>query len=204
MSDNTETRMSLEARMAYVHLEKPRKASEGAKEKYSVTALIPKDSPVLAQIKAATTAAKTKKFGPKPPSGLKACVRDGDEKDAETGEFLRKGDEFRGHFYITCSSDKPVPVVTGKDRTPAKPEHMCSGYYGVISLNFYGYDVSGSKGVAAGLNAVWITRKGEPLGNGDATEAFAGMKVAVDDFTASASAGADPFAGGAASEEDPF
>lgn len=190
MTDTTDTRLTFECRMAYCHLEKPRAATEGGKAKYSITALIPKDSPAVPGIKAAVAAAKTKKWGAKPPAGLKPAVRDGDEKDPETDEFLRKGEEFRNHWYISCSSERQVPTVAGKNRIPATPDQMVSGYYAAASVNFYGYDVSGSKGVAAGLNAVWIIRKGEVLGSGDATAAFDGMKVEADDFAAEVFAGA--------------
>jgi hypothetical protein len=33
-----------------------------------------------------------------------------------------------------------------------------------VKVNFYGYDTAGNRGVAAGLNGVWITHPGEPLG----------------------------------------
>ena len=198
MTDTTDTRLTFECRMAYVHLAEPHKATDTSKAKYSVTALVPKTSPLIAQIKAATQAAKAAKFGAKPPAGLKSCVRDGDEKD-EDGNFIRKGDEFRNHFYISCSSDKPVPTVVGKNRTPATVEQMVSGYYAALSVNFYGYDSAGNKGVGAGLNAVWITRKGERLGGVDPEAAFAEMKnVEVDDFTAATGFAGDPFQAAAA------
>ena len=33
-------------------------------------------------------------------------------------------------------------------------------------MNFYAYDAAGNKGVAAGLNDLWITKKGEALAGG--------------------------------------
>ena len=197
MTDTSETRLTFECRMAYVHLDKPHKATETSTPKFSVTALIPKDSPSLGGIKAATAAAKRKKWGEKAPSGLRSCVRDGDEKD-EDGNFVRRGDEFRGHYYISCSSDRPVPVVIGKNRMPASPDQMVSGYYAAVSVNFGAYDAAGNRGVAAYLNAVWITKKGEPLGGGDPTADFAALKVDADDFATSATGFAgDPFAAAA-------
>lgn len=210
MTDTTDTRMTFECRMAYVHLDKPHAAPGTDKAKFGVTALIPKDAPFLAQIKAATAAAKTKKWGAKPPAGLRAVVRDGDEKDEE-GNFVRRGEEFRNHYYISCSSDRPVPVVIGKNRLPATPDQMVSGYYAAVSVNFYGYEAAGNKGVAAGLNAVWITKKGEVLGGGDPTADFADMKVDAEDFASAATGFAgDPFEAtakkpaAAAAEDDGF
>jgi len=165
--ENANTRIVVkDARFAYVHLIEPRAAAEGAEAKYSVTLIIPKtDEAGVAAIKAAMKAAVSKKFGDKPPKGLRNPLRDGDEKDAESGEYM-KGDEFRGNWYLSASSKKPVRTLVGKARMPATDEHLQSGNYGAAELNFYGYDAAGNRGVAAGLNGVWITRKGEPLGSG--------------------------------------
>ena len=200
MADNTDTRLTFECRMAYAHLDKPHSAADGATEKYSVTALVEKTAAVVKQIQECTKAAKAAKWGAKPPSGLRSCVRDGDEKDEE-GNYIRRGDEFRGHYYIGCSSTRPVPVVIGKSRLPATPDQMISGYYAAVSVNFAGYDAAGNKGVAAYLNAVWITRRGERLGGADPEAAFSEMKdVAVDDFTAATGFAGDPFAAAGAAK----
>ena len=62
-------------------------------------------------------------------------------------------------------------------------------------------DHLGNKGVGAGLNAVWITRKGERLGGVDPEAAFAEMKnVEVDDFTAATGFAGDPFQAAAATK----
>jgi hypothetical protein len=165
--ENANTRIVVkDARMAYIHLLEPRAAAEGAEPKYSVTLIIPKtDEAGIAAIKAAMKAAVSKKFGDKPPKGLRNPLRDGDEKDGESGEYM-KGDEFRGNWYLSASSKKPVRAQAGKARMPATEDHLQSGNYGAAELNFYAYDAAGNRGVAAGLNGVWITRKGEPLGSG--------------------------------------
>ena len=165
--ENANTRIVIkDARFAYVHLLEPRAAAEGAEAKYSVTLIIPKsDEATITEIKAAMKAAVTKKFGDKPPKGLRNPLRDGDEKDNDSGEYL-KGEEFNGNLYLSASSKKPVRAFAGKARLPATEEHLQSGNYGAAELNFYGYDAAGNRGIAAGLNGVWITRKGEPLGAG--------------------------------------
>jgi len=165
--ENANTRIVVkDARMAYIHLLEPRAAAEGAEPKYSVTLIIPKtDEAGIAAIKAAMKAAVSRKFGDKPPKGLRNPLRDGDEKDGESGEYM-KGDEFRGNWYLSASSKKPVRALAGKARMPATEDHLQSGNYGAAELNFYGYDAAGNRGIAAGLNGVWITRKGEPLGSG--------------------------------------
>lgn len=165
--ENANTRIVVKyARMAYIHLLEPRPARKGAEPKYSVTLIIPKtDEAGIAAIKAAMKAAVSKKFGDKPPKGLRNPLRDGDEKDADSGEYM-KGYEFRGNWYLSASSKKPVRAQAGRARLPATEDHLQSGNYGAAELNFYGYDAEGNRGVAAGLNGVWILRKGEPLGSG--------------------------------------
>jgi hypothetical protein len=162
--ENANTRMVIpHARFAYVHLMEPRAAAEGAEPKYSVTLIIPKtDEATIGKIKASMKAAITKKWDSKPPKGLRNPLRDGDEVDADTGERM-KGDEFKGCWYISASNKKPVRAVAGRAKIPATEEHLTSGNYGAAELNFYAYDAAGNRGVAAGLNGVWITKRGEPL-----------------------------------------
>lgn len=166
-----------DVRLAYVHLEEPRASAEGAEPKYSVALIIPKDHPQLAEIREAMKAAVATKWGSKPPKGLRNPLRDGDELD-EGGNRIR-GEEFSNAYFLNASSRKPVDVVAGKARTKATSEHMRSGNYGCVKVGFFGYDQAGNRGVGAGLNGVWITRRGEPLGA--ASEPWA-EGVKVEDF----------------------
>ena len=153
------------ARMCYAHLIEPRASAEGAEPKYSVVLLIPKtDTAQIEAIKAAAKAAKEAKFGATPVKGLRHPLRDGDETD-EDGNHL-KGEEFRNHYFISASSKRqpPISIVSGGSVVKAPNELIVSGFYCNADVRFYGYDVSGSKGVSAGLNAVLITKRGEPLG----------------------------------------
>jgi hypothetical protein len=171
-------------RLAFMHLAQPHAAAEGAEPKYSVTCIVPKsDKAAVDAIKAAATAAKEKKWGGQAPKGLRNPLRDGDEKDDE-GNYLR-GEEFRGSYYISGSSKKPVRVELGADRRPCPPEHMVSGYFGTVSLNLFGYEAAGNRGVAGGLNLVWITKRGEPLGKRVEIDT-AGVQVEDDFETAAA------------------
>jgi hypothetical protein len=78
-----------------------------------------------------------------------------------------------------------VRAQAGKARLPATEDHLQSGNYGAAELNFYGYDAAGNRGVAAGLNSVWITRKGEPLGSGSTDWGV----IEAEDFGAPATTG---------------
>lgn len=167
-------------RLAYVNLEQPRAAAEGAEPKYSVTMIIPKKHKQLDEIRAAIKAAAVNKWGDKVPKGLRNPLRDGDAVD-ENGERL-KGEEFTDSFFITASNKRAVEVVAGKDRAKATSDHMRSGNYGCCKVGFFGYDAAGNRGVGCGLNGVWITRRGEPLGG--AAEPWAESSSEVEDFSA--------------------
>lgn len=149
-----------EARLSYVTVFEPRAASDGGEAKYSVSVLIPKtDKATIAAIETAIRkvieSEKASKFGGKI-AGLKTPLRDGDtEKDAP---------EYAGHMFFNASA-KQRPIVLDENRqTVLDSREVYSGCYGRVSVNFYAYNSNGSKGVAAGLNAVMKTRDGESLG----------------------------------------
>jgi len=158
------TRMVLNnARLAYTHLDEPRAAAEGAEPKYSTTLIIPKDHPQVAEIKAAMKEAVSLKWGAAVPKGIRSPLRDGDDVDPDTKERIR-GPEFANSWFLSVSSKRKPEVVVGKNRTAPEPEHLISGHYGAAMVGFFAYDIAGNRGVGAGLNKLWITRKGEPLG----------------------------------------
>lgn len=158
-------------RLSYAHLFKPTSIDEGGDKKYSVSILIPKkDTETLAKIEAAVEAAKElgkAKWGGKTPTKLKLPLRDGDEDRADDPAYA-------GHYFINASS-KNRPGVVDINADPILDEsEVYSGCYGRVSINFYAFDVSGSKGIAAGLNNVQKIKDGEPLaGASSAEEDFA-------------------------------
>lgn len=91
-------------RFSYCNLFTPRAAQEGAKEKYSVTLLIPKsDKATIQKIKAAMEEAKQKYIaansGKKLPTNLKSTLHDGDGERPNGGEF---GEECKGLLRYYC------------------------------------------------------------------------------------------------------
>jgi len=192
--ENANTRMVIRnVRLTYMHILEPRAAAEGAEPKYSLTMLIRKDDKEnIDAIKAAIKAAIVKKFGEKPPKGLRNPLRDGDEIDEESGERM-KGGEFEGCFYLSASNKKPIRPVVGKAKSPATADHLVNGYFGCVGVNFYGYDAAGNRGVAAGLNDLWITKKGDVL----AGATIDWGNVEADDFGSVS-------LGGTADDEDVF
>lgn len=174
MANNNELNTKVvtgEVRLSYVHIFEPTAIDEGSEEKYSVSVIIPKsDKQTLKRVREAIEAAKeqgkTKKWGGKLPPKLKLPLRDGDEE--------RPDDEaYADSYFFNCSSKQKPGVVDKKCNPIIDAEEVYSGCYGRVSVNFYPFDTSGSKGVAAGLNNVQKLKDGDPLG---------GRSRAEDDF----------------------
>ena len=167
-------------RLTYMHLEEPHAAVEGAKPKYSVCLLIPKNHEQVDAIKKAMNEAIASKWGGKPPKGLRSPLRDGDQVD-DSGERL-KGDDFAGCYYMTASNPKKVAVKAWKDGRQATSDDMVWGYYGSVLVSFFSYDAAGNRGVGAGLDGVWITRQGNPMGG--AAKSWSMDGIQAEDFSA--------------------
>jgi len=169
MNENVTTKCLIgEVRLSYVHIFQPEATAEGGEKKYSVSLLIPKtDKALLGKIKVAIEAAKQvglSKFGGKLPVNLKNPLRDGD--------LERPDDEtYAGCWFINASSKTKPGVVkrmkiggANKLVEVTNEEDVYSGCYGFASVNFFAFNTSGNKGIAAGLNNVLKTRDGEYLG----------------------------------------
>jgi Protein of unknown function (DUF2815) len=169
---NKETKVITgKVRLSYAHLFVPTAISEEQEKKYSVCLLIPKsDKETLKKIKnaieAATEAGKSK-WGGKVPANLKTPLRDGDEERADDHP------EYKGMWFINCSS-KQKPGIIDRDRNPIlDSEEVYSGCYARASINFYGFNAAGNKGIACGLNNIQKLADGDYLG---------GRSRAEDDF----------------------
>lgn len=160
-------------RFSFCNLFTPKAAQDGAPEKYSVTLLIPKsDTATLNKCKDAIAAAKenykTKHNGKGLPANAKTTLHDGDKEKPSGGEY---GPECKGHYVLTVSSNSK-PTIVYADKTPiTEPSEVYSGCYGRAVINFYAYDISGNRGVTAGLNGVMKLTDGEPLAGGIVTDA---------------------------------
>lgn len=149
-------------KLSYVHLNEAHAVTEGQDKKYSVSIIIPKsDKETLKAIKEAIDEAKEAakaKFGGKIPSGLKVPVRDGDEDRPE--------DDVYANSYFINASSKSKPQVVDLEGKKVDEDEIYSGMIARVSINFYGFAVSGNKGVAAGLGNVQKVDDGERLGGG--------------------------------------
>lgn len=139
-------------RFSYANVFEPRAAQEGAKEKYSVSILIPKKNKETLRkmeeaIEAAVEAGKAK-FNNKDPKKIKNFkwpLRDGDEERDED-------ETYAGMMFVNAASDQK-PGIIDVDKDPIlDPEDFYSGCWGRASVNFYAFNTSGNMGIACGLN----------------------------------------------------
>ncbi len=159
-------------RLSYANLFEP-KSINGSEPKYSVSLIIPKkDKQMIAVIEEAIENAKERdkgKWNGKIPANLKTPLRDGDIDRPDD-------DVYADSYFINANSTKaPTVVGTLKDKATGKPiplgeDEVYSGCYARVSVNFYGFNVSGSKGIACGLGNVQKIDDGERLGGGSSAE----------------------------------
>lgn len=159
-------------RGSYCNLFTARAQEEGKEPKYGMTILIPKtDTVTLNKIKAAQEAAILLKWPNKRPAMIAMTMHDGDGARPSTGEPF--GDECKGHMVMACQSKFKPKIIDRESNEVIDPAAASSGDYFKVSINAYGYEVSGKRGVSFGLNNVLFWEKGESLG---------GMTRAEDDF----------------------
>lgn len=171
-------------RLSYANIFEP-KSINGSEPKYSVSLIIPKsDTQMVETINQAIQNAIERdkgKWNGKVPANLKLPLRDGDEE--------RPDDEaYANSYFVNANSTKaPAVVSTEKDRSTGKAiqlgeDEVYSGCYARVSINFYGFNASGNKGIACGLGNIQKVADGERLGGGStAEEDFEFEEVDVED-----------------------
>lgn len=171
-------------RLSYASIFEP-KSINGSDPKYSVSLIIPKSDKQMVQvIEEAIQNAMEKdkgKWNGKVPANLKTPLRDGDEE--------RPDDEnYADSYFVNANSTKAPQVVSlEKDPVTGKPielgpEEVYSGCYARVSINFYGFNTNGNKGVACGLGNIQKLEDGERLGGGSSAEDDFDFEEAEDDF----------------------
>lgn len=151
----------------------------GGDPKYSVSAIIPKsDAETVEKIKRAIEQAKkdsVSKWGGKVPANLKLPLRDGD--------IDRPEDEAYANSYFFNANSRQAPQVVDKNVQPILDQsEVYSGCYGRISVNFYGFNNNGNRGIAAGLGNIQKLRDGESLGGRSNAEEDFDAVADEDDF----------------------
>ena len=161
-------------RFSFVHIFEPQEPQGGGDAKYSVTLLIPKSATAtLAKIKEAMAEARENFCKRNGASALPAkpnhTLHDGDGV-RDSGDPY--GPECKGCYVITVSS-KQKPIIVDAFRTEiTNPAEVYSGCYGRASINFYGYNANGKKGISAGLLSIQKLHDGEPFGTVGSADDF--------------------------------
>ena len=154
------TKVVIPCRMSFANIWEP-KSINGSDEKYSVSCIIPKsDKKTLTKIhnaiEAAKEDAKAKKWGGKVPANLKTPLRDGD--------IDRPDDEAYAEAMFLNATSKDAPQIVDRKVQPIPDAMECgSGDYCNVSVNFYGFNANGNRGVAAGLGNIQLIKHGERL-----------------------------------------
>lgn len=153
-------------RFSFAHVFEPAETLNG-QMKYSVSILIPKsDKDTVARFTKAFEECKTANaayFGGSVPKVLKGGLRDGD--------LEREDPIYAGHYFINASSNEKPGVVDADVNPIIDPSEFYSGCYGRASITLYPYDVTGAKGIAAGLNHVQKLEDGEKFGGASSAAA---------------------------------
>lgn len=171
-------------RLSYTHLFQ-KYVSTGAngqpagEGKYMTNILIPKaETETLRAIGKAMEKAKqnavAQKWQGKEPRKLDMALRDGDEKEDP--------DVFEGHMYLNAKSSTRPGIVDRQLNPITDEEEVYSGMWAIVSVSFYGYDVSGNKGIACGLNNIMKWKDDDHLGGRtSASSDFGDLNLPADD-----------------------
>lgn len=168
-------------RLSYTHLfSKYAPEGDPANGKFMTNVLIPKDEKeTIAAIQLAIEAGKksaiVSKWGGKEPKKLDMPMRDGDVDKEDD-------DVYAGCYFVNAKSNTR-PGIVDKHKAPiVDEEEIYSGVWAIVSVTFYGYDVSGNRGVACGLNNIMKFKDGERLGGrASADTDFADIDMEDDD-----------------------
>lgn len=161
-------------RFSFCYLFEPQEALGGGDPKYSLTLLIPKsDTATLGKIKAAIAEARENYCARNGANALPAkpvhTLKDGDGSRDNGDDF---GPECRGHYVIKVRSSKKPVVVDAFRNEITDPNEVYGGCYGRASINFFGYNTAGQKGISATLLSVQKLHDGEPFGTVGSADDF--------------------------------
>lgn len=161
-------------RFSFVNVFEPQEPHGGGDPKYSITLLIPKsDTTTFNKIKQAMKEARDlfcKRNGAGAlPAEPNHTLHDGDGL-RDSGDPY--GPECKGHWVITVGSKQKPIIVDAAKQDILDSTEVYSGCYGRASINFYGYNRGGKKGISAGLLGVQKLSDGEPFGTRGSADDF--------------------------------
>lgn len=171
-------------RLSYCNLFQPKApmSDPTGTPKYSCTVLVPKSNTqakaaIDAAIQQAIEAGVSAKWGGVRPPMPQICVHDGDGVRPSDGAAF--GEECRGMWVFTASSNQAPFVVDGQVQPIIDATQVYSGMWANISVNFFAYNAGGKKGIGCGLNGVQKVRDDTPLGGARVTAQEAFQPVAA-------------------------
>ena len=155
-------------RASYVTLVEPKAIAEGQDKKYSISLIIEKNNPDLAELKKQINAVISEtKWTDAVKAKCDKALRDGDADRPED-------DAYAGKLFINAKSAKKpliVKTIQGKN-VEVDAETIYSGCYVNCGISIYAYDQAGNKGVGIGLRGVQFDHDGEPLGSSMSVDEF--------------------------------
>ncbi|WP_230268076.1 DUF2815 family protein [Allobaculum fili] len=175
---NTKVRTGKKTRWSYANILEP-KSINGSEPKYSVSLIIPKaDTKTVDAIQKAIRAAYDEGLSKLKGNGKSAPAFETLKKPLRDGDLERPGDEAYANSYFINANSARRPQVVDRNLEPiADPDEAYSGCYGPVTVNFYAFNTSGNKGIAAGLGNLLKWADGERLdGSSTATTDFADLE----------------------------
>jgi hypothetical protein len=142
-------------------------AGEG-KPAFSLTAIIPKDHPVHAELTAAEEAVAKEKWGEKAPAILKAIRADGKRGPVvKDGSSKSEYSGFEGNDFVSMRSEKRPNVYhrDGSSLTEADGV-VYSGCYAHVMVEVWAQDNSYGKRINTQVTGVMFNRDGDSFGGG--------------------------------------
>ena len=149
-------------RLSYTHVFEKYSPDGDGEGKFMTNVLIPKSEKktieaIKKAIEAAKKAAIVAKWGGKEPKKLDLPLRDGDTD--------KEDDDVYADCYCINARRSARPGVGDEHKNPITDEdEIYSGVWAYVSVTFYGYDVSGNRGVACGLNNIMKFKDDDRLG----------------------------------------
>ena len=131
---------------------------DSSSPKYGCALLIDKnDAETIARVRAlidrAISNATATKWGGQAPKTLRSPLRDGDVE--------RDSDDFSGYYFVNASTRRE-PSLFHADGSKADGNDFETGSLVKAEINCYAYDFKGRRGVAIGLDGLWLLQAAEP------------------------------------------
>lgn len=146
-------RVVVKGRMAFAHLNNP----SNVDKKYGMTLIVSKDDDQsISRLNEAIEYVKEtskEKWGGYVPANLKIPLHDGDKEKPEKTQF-------QNSFYLNAKCSDP-PQIVDKNVEPIEDKsELYSGCFINVSLVFYGYNVSGNRGIGIWLGNIQKIKDG--------------------------------------------